>query len=207
MLADRVVVLSALRRRSDLLPAGVRPGGKGILRRRARRHGGVPFRICPQHRDRHHRPDRQPRRQSTDHRFRAALPPIRPRVPAATALSHHRADRRPAAHHHPDAADLRLRQAAAAPFARQQSHPLFQRCDGDPAHHRRAAIADRQRGAIRGDPAACIWCSVRTSRSPAISTERAGSSPSARTITGWNGCAGCRSPTIGRKRSSAPRSR
>ena len=40
---------------------------------------------------------------------------------------HHRADRRPAAHHHPDAADLRLRQAAAASLARQQPHPLFQR--------------------------------------------------------------------------------
>ena len=84
-------------------------------------------RICPQHRDRLHRADRQPRRQGADHRLRAALSPVRPRVPAAATLPHHRADSRPAAHHRPDAADLRLRQAASAPFARQQSHPLFRR--------------------------------------------------------------------------------
>ncbi len=98
--------------------------------------------------------DRPQRRQSADHRFRAALSPIRPRVSAAAALSHHRTDRRPAAHHHPDAADLRLRQAAAAPLARQQPHPLFQRLDRDPPDHGRAAVADRRRGALRADAAA-----------------------------------------------------
>ena len=35
------------------------------------------------------------------HRFRAALPELRPHLPPAAARAHHRADRRHAAHHHP----------------------------------------------------------------------------------------------------------
>ncbi len=164
-------------------------------------------RICAQYRDRLDRAHRQTWRQSADHRFRAALPPIRPRVPAAAALSHHRADRRLAAHHHPDAADLRLRQAAAATLARQQSYSLFRRQHRHPPDDRRAAVADRWRSALRADAARCIWCSARTSRSPAIWKRPAGISSTAPAIIGWNGCGGCRSPTIGRKPSSAPRSR
>ena len=111
-------------------------------------------RICAQHRDRRNRTDRPPRRQSAHHRFCSALSSVRPRVSAAAALSHHRADRRPAAHHHPDAADLRIRQAAAASLARQQPYPLCQRLHRDPADHRRAAVDDRRRGALRPDTAA-----------------------------------------------------
>ena len=49
-----------------------------------------------------------------------------------------------AAHHHPDAADLRIRQADAEPLFGQQPHPLFRRYARDPAHDRCAAVADRQ---------------------------------------------------------------
>ena len=132
--SDRVVVLSALRQRPDLLP---------IVGRQARRRDSptscsttwrsYQSRICAQHRDRLHRADRSPRRQGPNHRLRAALPPVRPRVSSAADLSHHRAGRRPAAHHHPDATDQRLRQAARAALARQQPHPLFRR------GHRRSA--------------------------------------------------------------------
>ncbi len=149
-----MVVLSALRRRSDLLPAGVGAPGERILRRRARRHGGISVRICPQQRDHMHRAHRPARRQGQDHRFRSALSPVRPRVSAAADFSHRRADCRPAAHHHSDAADLRLRQADSEPFARQQPHPLCRRRHRHPPDHRRAAVDDRQRGAVRGDPAA-----------------------------------------------------
>ena len=54
LLADCLVVLSALRQRPDLLPIVGRQGGKGFLRRRARRLGGVSIRICAQYRDRLH---------------------------------------------------------------------------------------------------------------------------------------------------------
>jgi len=53
-LADHVVVLSAFRWRSDFLPSGCRRRGEGLFRRRARRHGRLPFRISAQYRDRRH---------------------------------------------------------------------------------------------------------------------------------------------------------
>ena len=68
--------------------------------------------------------DRSSWRRGADHRLCAALPPVRPGVPAAAADPHHRADRRPAAHHHQVPPDPRLRTAQRTPLDRQQSHPL-----------------------------------------------------------------------------------
>ena len=89
----RLVVLSALRQRSDLLAADDRRRGQGIFRRRARKPRRREIRICAQHRDRRDHPDRRERRRDPDHRFRAALPESRPHLSSAAAHPHDRADR------------------------------------------------------------------------------------------------------------------
>ena len=66
----------------------------------------------------------------------------------------HRAGRGPAANHHPDASDQQLRRPDGAQIDRQQSHELSRRRRGDPAHHRRAVVLYRSRGAFRADAAA-----------------------------------------------------
>ncbi len=80
-------------------------------------------------------------------------------------------------------------------------------CNRDPSDDGRAAVADRQRSAVRAHPSAAFGVRIRTSLLPAICGSRVATSPSARTIIGWNGCAVCRSRSIGRKPSSAPPSR
>ena len=91
--AHRLVVRSALRRRPAVLPPARRRRGEGLHRRRARRHGGLPVRVSAQHRGRRHDAHRPAGQCGAHHRFRAALPAVRPHVSAAAAVSHHRAGR------------------------------------------------------------------------------------------------------------------
>ena len=55
--------------------------GEGLHRRRSRRNGRIPVRLCPQHRGRFNRTDGRQGRRGQDHRFRAALSELRPDFP------------------------------------------------------------------------------------------------------------------------------
>ena len=127
VVAPRVVVLSALRRRSGVLPAAGGRRGKGLLRRRARRHGRLLVRLCAQHRGRFDGPDRSQGRRGQDHGFRAALSRLRPDLPSASTRAHHRARRRNAADHHTFPADQSIRHRDAVQIDRQQSHHVPRR--------------------------------------------------------------------------------
>ena len=61
-------------------------------------------------------------RLDPDHRLRAALPQLRPYVPSAAAHAHHRADCRPAAHHHRVRPTSNYGRPIHRALARQQSH-------------------------------------------------------------------------------------
>ena len=112
-----------------------------------------------------------------------------------------------AAHHHPGASDLRLRRADDGEVDRQQSCDLSRHRCRRAAHHRRCAVLHRPRSAFRADAAASSRHRPgRAVRRP-TSLQRAARSPSARRITGPNGCGGFRSHMNGRTRSSVPRSR
>ena len=157
--AAGVVVLSALRQRSDLLPTAGGRRGEGIFRCRARRHGRLPVGISAQHRDRLDRTDRPQRRRGPHHRFRAALSAIRPHLsPAATHPD--RSSRSPGCRASPSAS---ARPTTTAIRSRQHSvgsnHIRYVgRGHRHPAHHRRAAVLYRARGAVRPRRARCIWC-------------------------------------------------
>ena len=140
------------------------------------------------------RADRPPRRQGPDHRLRAALPPVRPRVPAAAALIAS-SSRSPA---------CRASPSGCGPTS-DYGKPLTQRSLGS-NHIRYSGEATvirlttdaplsliDERGAVRAHPAAAPG--VRPGRAvPGRSVSRpAANSPSARATTGWNGCAACRS--------------
>ena len=197
--AHRVVVLPALRWRSGVLPAALRRRGEGLHRRRARRAGLVAFRIRAQHRAGHHGAHRSQRRFGAHHRLRAALRAVRPHVPPAAADAHHRADRRPAAHHHPLPPDLGPWPRRHAARARQQSHPLHRRRD-DPAHHRRAARLHRPRIAVRAVAPDRHGLRRRHAVRGRPRTAPAANSRSARARTGRNGSGGSAFPTSGRTR-------
>ena len=152
--APGVVVLSALRQRSDLLPPARGRRGEGIFGCRARRHGRFSVGVSSQHRGGVDGSHRSPRRRGPHYRFCAPSSAIRPRVPAAAAHQDHRAGRRAAAHHHPLPPDPRLRASVRPPFRRQQSYPLPARRHRHPAHHRCAAVLYRARGPLHPHPAA-----------------------------------------------------
>ena len=144
-----MVVPAALRRRSGVLPAARRRGGKRLHRRAARRPSREPLGLYAQHR---HRGDRAHRRQwrcGAHHRLRAALPPLRPHLPSAATGAHHRADLRHAAHHHPSAHHAPLRRAGEHTLVEQQQHPLLARRGAGAADHRRAALLRGERGLLR----------------------------------------------------------
>ncbi len=105
--------------------------------------------IYAQHRHRGDRADRRQRRRGAHHRFRAALPELRPHLPAAAAHAHHRADRRHAAHHHPLPHHASLRRAGDVALVRQQPHPLLARRGAGAADHRCAALACGERSLVR----------------------------------------------------------
>ena len=99
------------------------------------------------------RTDRQQGRRGAHHRFRAALPDLRPHLPSAATHPHHRADRRHAARHHPLPHDASLWRAGDIAILRQQSHSLLARRGAGAADHRRAALLCRERGVVRVDAA------------------------------------------------------
>ena len=66
-------------------------------------------------------------------------------LPSAAAHTHHRADRRHAARHHPFSHHASLRRAGPVAFVRQQSHSLLARRRAGAADDRRAAVARGER--------------------------------------------------------------
>ena len=160
----------------------------------------------PQHRDRIDHPDRRARQRRQDHRFRAALPAIRPDVPPGAAVPHHRADQGPAADHDPGPADPFLRQAV---YATSLGSNHIRYVEGDAAMR---VTTDAPLSLIQNETPFVITRPLHLVFGPdepfagdLAATAR--TSPSRRATTGATGCGACSSPMSGRKRSSAPRSR
>ncbi len=86
--------------------------------------------------------------------LRAALPPLRPHVPPTHADTPARTGCRPAAHHHPPAADLRLQRPQGAGHGRQQPCALLRRHIGAASHHGRVAELRPARDRVLARPAA-----------------------------------------------------
>ena len=197
----------ALRRRPDLLPAVVRQRREGFSDVVLDDMAGFQVGVSPQYRDRDDGSDRSSGRR------RCGSPILRRASISSAACSgrpsssDHRAGGRVAADHHSRPADQRLRSSGHPPIRRQQSYPLRQRRLGHPAHHRCAAVVDRARGAVRRHPADAPG----PRRGRAVSGRSANHLPGIlrphlRLLDGL-GARGFRSPTTGRTRSSAPRSR
>ena len=145
--AHRVVVLSALRRRSGVLPPARGRGGKRLLRRGAGPPGRDPLRICAQHRHRRHRADRP----ATAARCAS---PISRRASAITAASSARRRLCGSSSRSPGMPRITIRlrpthhygKPVRVALGRQQPHPLLARRGAGAAHHRCAALLYRERG-------------------------------------------------------------
>ena len=117
---------------------------------------------------------------------------FRPHVPSAAAHAHHRAGRRAAAHHDPLPPDLRPRPAPTCSARSAATTSATPAATDDPAHHRRAALLYRPRGAVRAVAAGAAGVRRRYAVRGRSRHHLPRVHATARATTGRNGSAGSR---------------